>query len=66
MKYKGKLYGRIGMKNFDTGRTTEDWDRMENALKVISTWAVADSDSRQSRRSAMDDIERKANRALSR
>lgn len=29
MEYHGKLYGKIGNKYFDTGETTEDWDRLE-------------------------------------
>jgi|19_taG_2_1085344.scaffolds.fasta_scaffold101002_2 hypothetical protein len=29
MNYNGKLYGKVGRKHFDTGKTTEDWDRLE-------------------------------------
>lgn len=30
MKYIGKLYGKIENKYFDTGKTTEDWDKLES------------------------------------
>ena len=33
MKYSGKLYGKVAGKHFDTGRTTEDWDALVEALK---------------------------------
>ncbi len=36
MKYVGPLYGKIGRKAFDTGKTSTDWDRMENALKFYA------------------------------
>lgn len=29
MKYEGKLYGRIGSKTFDTGKTSIEWDALE-------------------------------------
>lgn len=29
LKYEGKLYGRIGRKTFDTGKTSAEWDAME-------------------------------------
>ena len=32
MNYKGKLYGKVGKKYFDTGRTSDDWDEMIDAL----------------------------------
>jgi len=32
MEYHGKLYGKIGNKHFDTGRTSEEFDRMQNRL----------------------------------
>jgi len=35
MKYTGPLYGKIGRKTFNTGRTSEDWDRMEDSLRII-------------------------------
>ena len=31
MKYEGKLYGKIGKKYFDTGHTTEDWDKLSHS-----------------------------------
>lgn len=34
MIYEGNLYGRIGRKYFDTGKTSEDWDRLVNALQA--------------------------------
>lgn len=31
MKYTGKLFGHLGGKRyFDTGKTSEDWDRLES------------------------------------
>lgn len=35
MEYRGKLYGKIGSKHFDTGKTTEDWDDLLEALQVV-------------------------------
>jgi len=34
MKYEGPLYGKIGRRTFDTGKTSHDWDGIEreNAL----------------------------------
>ena len=29
MQYTGKIYGMAGGRYFDTGKTTEDWDRIE-------------------------------------
>jgi hypothetical protein len=29
MKYEGPLYGKIGRKTFDTGKTSHDWDKLE-------------------------------------
>lgn len=31
MKYQGPIYGKIGRKCFDTGKTSDDWDAMEAA-----------------------------------
>ncbi len=31
MKYQGPLYGKIGRKCFDTGKTSDDWDALEAA-----------------------------------
>lgn len=33
MEYKGKLYGRLKNKYFDTGKTSDDYDALEK--KVI-------------------------------
>lgn len=30
MDYTGKLYGRVSGAYFDTGKTTNDWDRLWN------------------------------------
>jgi len=30
MEYIGKLYGKLSGKYFDTGKTSEDWDELEN------------------------------------
>ena len=39
MEYKGKLYGKIGNKYFDTGHTTDDYDgliaRVEELDKIL-------------------------------
>jgi len=36
MKYIGKLYGRFdARKYFDTGKTSEDWDAMEQKIKEL-------------------------------
>jgi hypothetical protein len=36
MEYHGKLYGKIGNKYFDTGETTEDWDRIEAKVDELN------------------------------
>ena len=36
MKYIGKLYGKVGGKTFDTGKTSEDWDAMESQLSAAT------------------------------
>lgn len=64
MQYEGKLYGNMGRKYFNTGRTTEDWDRMEGALRRISIWAACDHMSRETRDKAMADINKAASEAL--
>lgn len=28
MQYHGKIYGKLGRKYFDTGKTSEDWDKL--------------------------------------
>lgn len=33
LQYTGKLYGKIGRKHIDTGKTGLDWDNMQRALK---------------------------------
>ncbi len=33
MKYIGKLYGKLGGKTFDTGYTSEDYDKLIQSLK---------------------------------
>ena len=33
MQYIGPLYGKIGNRYFNTGKSSKDWDQMENALK---------------------------------
>lgn len=35
MQYKGKLYGKIGNKYFDTGKTSDDFDRLESRLQSL-------------------------------
>jgi len=34
MEYKGKLYGKIRNKYFDTGHTAEDYDKLEQSQSV--------------------------------
>ena len=36
MNYIGKLYGKIGRIYFDTGKTSEDYDELLQALKDCS------------------------------
>ena len=36
MEYKGKLYGKVGNKYFDTGYTTDEWDKLQ-ALSPVET-----------------------------
>lgn len=31
MNYQGPIYGKLGRKCFDTGKTSDDWDAMEAA-----------------------------------
>jgi len=38
MKYSGNLYGRVGSKTFDTGRTSKDWDDLLNSLQDLVTY----------------------------
>jgi hypothetical protein len=35
MEYHGKLYGKIGNKYFDTGKTSKDFDEMFEMLKDV-------------------------------
>ena len=35
MEYKGKLYGRVNKKYFDTGRTADDWDALEKRVAEL-------------------------------
>jgi len=42
MIYEGKLYGSIDDKTFfETGKTSKDWDRLEEAVKAA--WIAMDS-----------------------
>jgi hypothetical protein len=34
MEYHGKLFGKVGNKYFDTGKTSDDFDKLENPKKV--------------------------------
>lgn len=38
MEYKGKLYGKIGRKYFDTSHTSEDWDNMQKSIKYLEDY----------------------------
>lgn len=35
MEYKGRLFGRIHNKYFDTGKTADDWDNLEQKIKEL-------------------------------
>ena len=35
MEYKGKLYGKLGNKHFDTGKTSDDYDELEKQNKQL-------------------------------
>jgi len=35
MEYKGKLYGKLGHKYFDTSKTSEDWDNLEKQISEL-------------------------------
>ncbi len=35
MEYHGKLYGKIGDKYFETGKTSEDYDKLEEAFEEL-------------------------------
>lgn len=35
MKYIGKLYGKLASKTFDTGYTTEDWDKKQSEIDEL-------------------------------
>lgn len=45
-QYEGKLYSKIGRRYIDTGRTSEDWDRMESAIRetIEENLHLADGD----------------------
>jgi hypothetical protein len=39
MDYKGKLYGRVGGKNyFDTGKIADDWDKLEKQITELKSF----------------------------
>lgn len=35
MDYQGKLYGKVGGEYFDTGKDSNDWDRLESENKEM-------------------------------
>ena len=35
MRYEGKIYGKVGGKHFDTGKTSEDWDKLETIKDAV-------------------------------
>lgn len=35
MEYHGKLYGKIGHKYFDTGKTSADYDKLESEKQEL-------------------------------
>ena len=40
MNYKGKLYGKIAGKCFDTGKTSSDWDKLEERNKQANEFII--------------------------
>lgn len=47
MEYKGKLYGKLGNKYLDTGKTSADWDKTANEidfLKRQNSWVDKSED----------------------
>jgi len=36
MEYKGKLYGKVAGGYFPTGKTSEDWDKLEAENKLLA------------------------------
>ena len=52
MKYDGPLYGKIGRRTFDTGKTSADWDALENQIRECSKLHLAIG----VYRAALDDI----------
>ena len=64
MEYKGKLYGKIGNKYFDTSHTAEDWDKLTDRVKELeqklqgsNTDLLHDVTQRLKRRQLVDRIE---------
>lgn len=35
MKYQGPIFGKIGRRCFDTGKTSDDWDHMEKQIAAL-------------------------------
>ena len=44
MNYEGPLYGKVGRRTFDTGKTSADWDRLEAAVKAAIPLLDLDAD----------------------
>ena len=38
MNYKGNLYGHIGGTYFETGKTSDDWDKLESQTAKIEAF----------------------------
>lgn len=41
MQYKGKLFGKIGAKYFDTGKTADDWDELEKFKEDYKSFDIS-------------------------
>lgn len=48
MEYRGKLYGKIGNKYFDTGKTTDDYDELEAFVNKHKEALIIDGVSQRS------------------
>lgn len=47
MEYKGRLFGKIGSKYFDTGRTSDEFDNMQKRiidLEFAQKWIPAEEE----------------------
>lgn len=64
MEYHGKLYGKLGNSYFPLQETSDDVDKMKNALKEILKITPTEDDKIFGRSDAMNNIESLAKDAL--